>query len=235
MLLTIQVLNDLGIIILDTSNHGQPRTICFGGATAALSCHVSLAANQELLIFPVSFRSWPGPVSLGWYRCAVTSGKMQTESCGKTLSNGLIPEDLVFFGLLCVVGVHGSRVCRFIKACLSVSMPVRFVFLRRLRLHSSEALCVNTSERKESASSAPDFLTTLWGKVWGLAADFGPELLGEHSQCLRRQVPIRGEDGQSLASTELLILRMEAATFLILENPDATEAGRPRSKVPEGL
>lgn len=87
MLLTIQVLNDLGIIILDTSNHGQPRAICFGGATAALSCHVSLAANQELLIFPVSFRSWPGPVSLGWYRCAVTSGKMQTESCGKKLSN----------------------------------------------------------------------------------------------------------------------------------------------------
>lgn len=239
MLLTIQVLNDLGIIILDTSNHGQPRTICFGGATAALSCHVSLAANQELLIFPVSFRSWPGPVSLGWYRCAVTSVKCKSSHVAKTYLillgslNGLIPEDLVFFGLLCVVGVHGSRVCRFINACLSVSMPVRFVFLRCLRLHSSEALCVNTSVPKESASSAPDFLTTLWGKVWGLAVDFGPELLGEHSQCLRRRVPIRGEDGQSLASTELLILRMEAATFLILENPDATEAGRPRSKVPE--
>ena len=90
--------------------------------------------------------------------------------------------------------------------------------LRRLRLQASEALCV-----KEETSTTLD-LTTFWGRVWSLAADFGPELLGEHSQCLRRQVPVRGEDGLSLASTELLILRMEAATFLILENPDASEA-----------
>ena len=97
-------------------------------------------------------------------------------------------------------------------------------------MHSSEALCVNTSEPKEPAS-APELLTTVWGKVWGLAADFGPELLGEHCQCLRRQVPVRGEDGRSLASTELLILRMEAATFLILENLDATEADQdPKSR-----
>ena len=105
------------------------------------------------------------------------------------------------------------------------------LFLRRLRLHSSEALCVNTEPKESASSSCADLLTTLWGKVWSLAADFGPEILGEHSQCLRRQVPVRGEDGQSLASTELLILRMEAATFLILENPDANEAESPRSKV----
>jgi len=85
---------------------------------------------------------------------------------------------------------------------------------RRLRLQSSELLSV----KSEGPPSG------FWGKVWSLAADFGPELLGEHSQCLRRQVPVRGEDGTSVASTELLILRMEAAIFLILENPDATEA-----------
>jgi len=139
------VLNDLGIIILDANSQG-PRAISFGGATPSLSCHISLLANQEILIFPVSFRAWSGAV--------------------------------------------------------------------RLRLQCSELLSV----KPEGPPSG------FWGKVWSLAADFGPELLGEHSQCLRRQVPVRGEDGTSVASTELLILRMEAAIFLILENPDATEA-----------
>ena len=63
-MLSFEVLNDLGIIILDTSS-GQPRAVCFGGATASLNCHVSLAANQELLIFPVSFRGWSGAVFFG--------------------------------------------------------------------------------------------------------------------------------------------------------------------------
>ena len=61
---TVEVLNDLGIIILDANNQG-PRAISFGGATPSLSCHISLLANQEILIFPVSFRSWSGAVSFG--------------------------------------------------------------------------------------------------------------------------------------------------------------------------
>ena len=58
-----EVLNDLGIIILD-ANSG-PRAISFGGATPSLSCHISLLPNQEILIFPVSFGAWPGAVSFG--------------------------------------------------------------------------------------------------------------------------------------------------------------------------
>ena len=62
---TVEVLNDLGIIILDANSQG-PRAISFGGATPSLSCHISLLANQEILIFPVSFRAWSGAVSFGW-------------------------------------------------------------------------------------------------------------------------------------------------------------------------
>ena len=63
-----------------------------------------------------------------------------------------------------------------------------------------------------------------WGSLWDLAAHFGPELLGERSNCLRRSVPVKAQDGRLIGTTELLILRMEGAAFLILENPDASEA-----------
>lgn len=58
-----QVLNDLGIVVLQST--GQARAICFGGATASLRCHISLVAGEEASIFPVSFRAWPGAVCLG--------------------------------------------------------------------------------------------------------------------------------------------------------------------------
>ncbi|CAK9097240.1 Calpain-15 (Small optic lobes homolog), partial [Durusdinium trenchii] len=84
---------------------------------------------------------------------------------------------------------------------------------RRLRLQSSEPISMKLE--------APSKADGLWGCLWGLARE-GHEL---GLSCLRsvRSVPVRAHDGTVIASTELLILQMDGAAFLILENPDATE------------
>ena len=54
------MLNDLGLIVLDST--GQVLAVTFAGAVASLSLH--LQEVQELFIFPVSLRAWPGPLQL---------------------------------------------------------------------------------------------------------------------------------------------------------------------------
>lgn len=55
-----EVLNDLGLLVLDSEGHVLAAS--FGGAVASVSLH--LKEVKELFIFPLSFRAWPGPLHL---------------------------------------------------------------------------------------------------------------------------------------------------------------------------